>query len=54
MYHEMTPFSVFKCNKERFHKRSSVTMANTNGQRIHSSRYFEMDFEMSEMSRWTG
>ena len=28
-YHEMTPFIVFKCNKERSHKRRSVTRANT-------------------------
>ena len=31
VYHKMTPFISVKCNKERFHKRRSVTMANTNG-----------------------
>ena len=30
MYHEVKPFIAFKCNKERSHKRRSMTMANTN------------------------
>ena len=30
-YHGMTLFLVFTCNKERVHKRPSVTIVNTNG-----------------------
>ena len=30
MYHETTPFIALICNKERVHKRGSVTMANSN------------------------
>ena len=30
MYHETTPFIALICNKERVHKRGSVTMANNN------------------------
>ena len=30
MYHETAPFIALICNKERVHKRGSVTMANNN------------------------
>ena len=54
-FHEMTPFIVLTCNKERFHKRSSMTMSNSDEYILLKfiSYYSEMDLWIRGVDRLT-